>query len=304
MKRLWMVLIVGLVLIVFAAPAVQAQDLGEFTVNCDDGTSFSNGIEFRVNQMRARFDYTATVIGLGSFDPVLAVLGQDGSGLCSDNSADARRYEADLPTTGRVSASSRSSQIIFNHNDRSGFQDISLVVGGYGDQYGEFILVLEGMGITPEDNAGDSYSVRITPAMIASGVPISVYAITRGQSRVDPILARIDENFDVIEDMRGNPILCDDAGNPSLCYGSTEALDPYSVTINTGRLPGWEYDSYLSLDIADVTLNDDPDFNFFNFLVSSYGSSQGQYLMVFHVGTAEPTGTSSGTKPLRPAGSG
>jgi hypothetical protein len=289
-------------LVALAAPVVQAQDLGEFTVNCDNGTSFTNGIEFRVNQMRSGFDYTATVIGIGGFDPVLAVLGESGDGLCSDDENGARRYEALLPTTGLVPSSSLSSQITFNHSDSSGFQDISLVVGGYGDQVGEFVLILEGMGITPADNAGDSFSVRITPAMIASGVPLSAYAITRGQSRVDPILSRIDADFNVIEDSRGDAIQCDDAGNPGLCYGSTEPLDEYGVTIATGTLPGWEYDSYLSLDISDVTLNDDPDFNFFNFLVSSYGSSQGQYLLVFHVGTAEVGG--DGTKPLRPVGSG
>ncbi|MCL4250199.1 MAG: hypothetical protein KJ065_18770 [Anaerolineae bacterium] len=286
MKRAMVLFAVAAMLLVAGSVAVQAQDVREFTVNCDNGTSFTNGIEFQVISMRAGYDYTATAVGINGFDPVLAVLGEGGNGLCSDDESSASRYAADLPTTGRVPASNLSAQVTFNHDSSSGFQDISLVVGGYGDQEGEFLLILEGMAVTTADNAGDPFSVRLTPGMIASGVPLDVYMITRGQSSVDPIISMVDEDLNVRTDNRGNEIYCDDAGS-DLCWGDYVDLSNSTVTINTGTLPGWQYDTYLSLDLSDLSLSEDPDQNFLSFLMSSYEGSEGQYLLVFHAGISE-----------------
>ncbi|MCC6615150.1 MAG: hypothetical protein IT320_16855 [Anaerolineae bacterium] len=286
MKRMVVLFALAALLLVFSSVAVQAQEVGEFTVNCDNGTSFTNGIEFQVVSMRAGYDYTATAVGINGFDPVLAVLGEGGDGLCNDDASEASRYSADLPTTGVVPASNLSSQLTFNHDSSSGFQDISLVVGGYGDQYGEFLLILEGMGVTAADNAGDPFSVRLSPTMTNSGVPLDVYMITRGQSNVDPIISLVDADLNIRTDDSGNDIYCDDAGT-DLCWGTSVDLSDYSVTINSGTLPGWQYDSYLSFDLTDLALSDDPDENFLSFLMSSYEGSQGQYLLVFHAGMGD-----------------
>ena len=72
------------------------------SVTCDDGTSFSNGVEVIAHQMRVGYTYTATAIGLNGFDPVLAVLdAQTGQGLCNDDSDSAASYAVDLPSTGQ-----------------------------------------------------------------------------------------------------------------------------------------------------------------------------------------------------------
>jgi hypothetical protein len=289
MKKILGLGLLVLLLAALSAPITLAQDLGEITVNCDDGLSFTNGIQFQVVQMRAGFDYTATAIGLNGFDPVLAVLGEDMSGICADDSREAADFGALLPSTGEVEPSSLSSQIVFNHSDRSGFQTISLVVGGYGDQRGEFILILEGMGITSGDNAGDPFSVRVTPAMVEAEVPIVVYALQSFRSSVDPILARIDGDFNVIEDRSGNPILCDDAGTSS-CYTEGPELTEFGVSTTSGALPGGSLDANLMVDTGRLELTDDPDLNFINFLVSSYEGAEGQYVLVFHVGTSENSG--------------
>jgi hypothetical protein len=260
---------------------VNAQD--GISVECDNGASFDNGVEIIVSQMRAGFEYTATAVGIDGFDPVIAVLGENG-GLCNDDSNAASDYAADLPTTGRVRSSNLSAQVNFTHNDRSGFQDISLVVGGLGNQGGEFILILEGMAVTGEDNGGDPFIVRLTEDMVDSDVPLTVYMLTRGQSGVDPLLYLADGDFDPIEDNDGNPIACDDAGS-DLCWSQGDSLDDYSVTIDTGTLPGWAYDAYLSLDISGFDLSNDPDDNLLPFVMTSYNrESEGQYLLVFHIG--------------------
>ena len=83
----------------------------------------------------------------------------------------------------RSPPSSTSAQVNFNQTSGSTFADVSLVVGGYSEQGGEFLLILEGMGATPADGAGDLFSVNLTPGMVASGVPLTIYMITRGQSQ-------------------------------------------------------------------------------------------------------------------------
>lgn len=284
MKQLLRVSFLLALLLITGVTVIQAQAPGQFSVDCDDGSSFTNGVEFRIIQMRADYDYTATAVGLNGFDPVLAILNEDGEGLCNDDDSGAARYAADLPTTGVVRASNLSSQISFTPHSDTGFQDISLVVGGYGDQSGEFILILEGMAVTAADNAGDPLLVMLSESMINSGASLDVYMITRGQSNVDPLISMVDDDYNVLVDDNGEAVSCDDAGNASLCWTPGVDLSNSTVTINSGTLPGWQYDSYLSLDLSGVTLSEDPDENWFQFLLSSYPGSVGQYLLVLHAG--------------------
>ena len=272
-----------------ATPVPQTNTSGlaaGFSVTCDNGASFDNGVEIIVNQMRSGFTYTATAVGIGGFDPVLAVLDETGTGLCSDDASGASRYSANLPTTGQVSGSGLSSQVVFDQNSAETFANVSLVVGGFGNTSGEFLLILEGMAVSADaDGAGDAFSVRLTPGMVASGVPLTLYMITRGQSGVDPLMYQSDADLNVLPDIDGVDVICDDAGNPSLCYGESFDLSPYTVTINTGTLPGWEYDSMLSLPLTGLQLSSDSDFNFYNFVMTSFQQqSEGQYLLVFHIG--------------------
>lgn len=282
----------------FAAPGIiQAQVPSGYSVSCDDGSSFDNGVEIIINQMRSGYTYTATAVGLDGFDPVLAVLDTNtGEGLCSDDDSGAQRYSADLPTSGRVPASNLSAQVTFNQNSNSAFADVSLVVGGYGNQTGEFLLILEGMAVTDEDGAGDVFSVNLTPGMVESGVPLSIYMITRGDGQVDPYIYEVDADLNARTDSNGDLIACDDAGNSSLCWGNSVDLSDSSVTIATGRLPGWQYDAMLNLDLSGINLSSDRDHNWLNFAMSTSPQvhTEGQYLLVFDIGITEASGSSVG----------
>ena len=262
-----------------------SSDLPEgLTVECDGGVSFSNGVEVVISQMRSGFTYTATAVGLNGFDPVLAVLDSNRNGLCNDDDVNAARYAASLPTTGNVSASNFSSQVRFDQNSAETFADVSLVVGGFGNQTGEFLLILEGMAVTSGDNAGDPFLVGVTQQMLNSGVPLSVYMLTRGTSGVDPYIYMLDGDGNPLQDADGNDVFCDDAGNSSVCFGNSVQLDNYNVTINTGTLPGWQYDAMLSLPLD--AFNFPAGANFLNYMMTSFGDSEGQYLLVFHMGTS------------------
>jgi len=274
---------------------VQAQDLPPgVSVTCDNGATFENGVEVIIIQMRSGFTYTATAIGIDGFDPVLAVLDESGDGLCNDDAPEAAEYEIDLPTTGRVNGTSFSSQVTFDQNSSEAFADISIIVGGYNSMVGEFVLVVEGMAVTAADGSGDPFNVRLTPGMVASGVPFTTYMIGR-ETSVDPLFYRIDSDMNAIEDSDGNVVACDDGGDASRCWGESISLDGSTISDGARTVEADAFDSMLSFDLNGLELNDDPDFNFFNFLFTSYNqSTTGQYVLAFHMGTAEVEGGSAG----------
>ncbi len=261
------------------------------SVTCDNGASFDNGVEVMVVQMRAGFTYTATAVGMNGFDPVLAVLDADGRGLCADNTADAASFSVDLPTTGLVPASNTSAQVSFSQTSGQNMADVSLVVGSVGNTTGEFVLLLEGMAATSADGAGDPFAVRLTPGMVASGIPLSVYMFSV-TTALDPLISHVYSDFSAVYDTNNNRIYCDDAGSTSLCWGESASLANSYVTRGGGRrLGGFGADAMLSIPLSGYELSSDPDSNFLNFLMTSYQQSTfGDYMIAFHVGLGIPTG--------------
>lgn len=278
----------------FLVVPVLAQDkntpVSRLTITCDDGTSFNNGVEIRVVHMQAGRTYTATAVGLDGFDPILAVIDSEThTGLCSGDEPDASLYAADLPSTGSVSASEHSSQIVFHQGTSEEFADISLVVGGTNNTGGEFLVFLEGMDVTGDDGAGDIFSVNVTPAMVSSGVPVTTYMMTAIDSKLDPLIYQTSggPSTDVLTDSDDHPIYCDDAGSADTCYDVGTGLGSYSVTMGAAQLPGWEYDAMLTARIKDVTLSQDRENNYITYFMTSYqNKTEGQYLLVFHIGIA------------------
>lgn len=258
---------------------------GGITVNCTNGVTFNNGVEFIVRQMRAGFTYTATVIGLNGFDPVLAVLDANGRGLCEDDVAAAMTYGVLLPTTGEAVANSTSTQIDFRQTSGQNMADVSLVVGGYDNAAGEFVLILEGMAATREDGKGDPFSVVLTPGLVNSGVPLSIYLLARNTG-YDSLLYLADTNLDPFVTSTGETVLCDDAGDANSCWGESYSLSSYGVVMSSTRaVPGGQYDSMLIVPLEGIT----PDMNnltWFTFVMTSYQrSSFGEYILAFHAGT-------------------
>ncbi len=288
----------ALLLFLFSAGlSVMAQETSGISVTCDSGGSFDNGVEVQVIQMRAGFTYTATAIGIDGFDPVLAVLDANGQGLCTDNSSDASSYEVNLPTTGAVSASRNSSQISFNQTSGQNMADVSIIVGSETNEVGEFVVILEGMAATSADGTGDPFSVRLTPGMVNSGVPLTFYMISVTNA-LDPFMSRIDADRNPIEDANGDLVACDDAGNASLCWGESSSLANSFVTRRGNqRLGGFGADAMISIPLDGVELDPDPDSRFLNYLMTSYQQSTfGDYLVAIHAGI----GTVSGVQATSP----
>lgn len=255
------------------------------SVNCGGNVTFDNGVEVIVN-MRPGFTYTATVIGVGSFDPIIAVIDEQGNTLCNDDDTTGARYVANLPTTGPVGPSVFTARKPFSYSGSS-FGDVSLVVGSVGSQAGEFLLVVEGLGVTRADGsgegAGDPFVINVTPNMVLSGVDYTAYMLAVTDV-LDTMITAVDEDNVIIRLNDGTPLSCDDAGNAALCFDTGFDLsDSYVSRSNNTRLPGGPYDSMLRIPFDAFTLDGGYiDLRF----TSSSQSTVGDYVAIFHLGTS------------------
>lgn len=279
-----------LLFLLSAAVFAQDKDGSEIAVTCPNGSEITNGAEIIVN-MRPGFTYTATAIGVGNFDPVMAIVDNGVVRACADDSDGAADYGAELPTTGRIQASARSAQLPFSHN-YSNFADVSIVVGGFDGTDGEFVLILEGMAVTTLDGEGDPFALHLTENMTSADASVYMLAVT---DQLDPLMRLVNADHETI-------MQCDDAGSPDFCDDTaSEVLTGSFVSRSRGRqTPGGQYDAMLTLPTSQMT---DVDFGsglYFNLLMSSYElSTVGDYVVAFHVTVGSDQTTVDG-KPVSP----
>lgn len=256
-------------------------------VDCPEGFSFTNGVETTVN-MRSGFSYTATAIGINGFDPVIAVT--DGNTtLCNDDDANAAGYVVGVPTTGDVEASSTSAQMPFSYNGNDTFGNISIIVGSADNSAGEFVLVIEGLAVTTADGsgdgAGDPFVTHLTPNMHASGVAVTAYMISVTDG-LDSFLYVVDQDNHSIQLDDKSYLSCDDAGTDT-CWGPSDNLAKSYVSRENGRvLAGGDYDAMMSFTWDSLGF-EQGDEAFINWRMTSSGiKTFGDYVAVFHLGTA------------------
>jgi hypothetical protein len=245
------------------------------TFTCE-GVTVNNGVEIIIN-MRPNFTYTATAIGIGSFDPVIGVWFTENpaESLCNDDTTDATRVRVNLPDTGLVAGNNVSAQMPFSHSS-SDLANISVVVGEARGNGGEFVLVLEGMAATEADGPGDPFTVDMNSPLIAGG-RLDVFMIG-AESQLDPqilLVNVVDGKYEIWKDGDGNEIYCDNAGT-QFCWSDGVTLDGGVVTnANRRDIFADENDAALRLGIESL----DP--QLMNFLMTSYKQTRGQYILVF-----------------------
>ena len=288
MRKFILTLLVCCLIVLASVGIVSAQDGSPISISCPNGLEINNGVEIIVN-MRPGFTYTATAVGVDGFDPVLAVMDRGQVRACSDDNDTAEDYTANLPTTGQVTSSGLNAQLPFSHN-YNGFENISLIVGGFGGQNGEFLLILEGMSVTARDGsgagAGDPFTIQITENIVASDTNVSVYMMATNE-QLDPLMRVINADNEAVYE-------CDDAGT-SLCEESSSDLSNSYISRTLGRqTPLRTLNAMLMLPTAGATTLDLSNGFYINFLMTSYQqSSFGDYAVAFHVGIDDGTGVAT-----------
>ncbi len=259
---------------------------GGINVTCPDKGEIKNGVHISVG-MAAESTYTATVVGVDGYDPAIAMLDSKGVQLCVDDDTVGADYSLSLPTTGSVDASGSNTQMSITNNN-SEITYVSLIIGSPDGSSGEFALVLEGMSVDKSDGKGDGsgdlISVQLTQNMLDSGVPLNVYMMTKVK-KLDPVIQLVHADNTIVELDDGTRVECDNAGSDS-CWGKSEDLSDSFVSDGAKQdIPGTSGDAELSIPLSSVTLDENPDNNFFNILMTSAKQRTfGDYLVVFHIG--------------------
>lgn len=246
---------------------------GGVDIDCGGGVAIEDGIETMIVQMRAGYAYTVTVVGMGGFEPLLAIVTEFDDVTCVNTPSAPATFSVNLPTTGLVTDMTNSIQVQFSQNTGQNLADMRLVVGGAGGSFGEFILILEGMAFNEFDGDGDPIIFSATPRMKNSLVPMTVYMIGIVDV-LDPLM--------FISNGERAILVCDDAGNDELCPSSESLTGGFVSRADASVLASDALDAMISLPLiefnGDKTIIDYLPF----FMASSSYASYGHYIFAFH----------------------
>jgi hypothetical protein len=249
---------------------------GTFTFACADGTTISNAIRVDLPPVTAD-NATVTALGDIGVDPVLAVFNGDDTGECFDRTPEAEPYTLNLPDLA-LPASPTSTQAPLTPD--AAF----ILVGNRNAQPGRLGLVFERFSAprseaTPEATAevtveataeatpsvvplalampttitGDPFVITISSGM-AQGRDLLRVVQMAGEIGMNPFVAYVDENGDILPDAGGSPLACDDAGIPTLCASPASTLYDSQVTLAGGAgIAGFRQDALIYVPINPGT---------------------------------------------------
>lgn len=247
-------------------------------IDCGDDVIILDGVDIQFPNVDPSAEHTVTAIGIGEFDPILAVFNQQQNGGCNDDSTNASGYSLDLPTTEFVLPNPFNSQTTFSNSNF-----MRTVIGEFDNLDGEVVLMVEGLTY---DGNPDLVNVIVTESMIQSGIPLTAYVIEAVEG-LDLSLALVDDNGVPLLDDISEPVTCDDAGDNELCWGAhvplLESFTNISNTIIT--------DATAISPMLSVPLTADDVQSIVPFQVSYSATAEetltGDYVFLLHYGVGE-----------------
>jgi len=275
MKKAWFSLIASLILIIFTAPLNAQQS---FT--CFDDSVISGAVPLRLAQFDENAEYALTAIGLGDHIPVIASDEQDGFYLCDEGGAD--DYSVTLPSTGTILPTLANAQWIY-----PGIDTGDILIGEFESNPGEMVIIIE---IVNAEITSHEIQIDVTDSMATSDVPLSVYALGAFED-VDPQLALLDEDSNIVLDETEEPIQCDDWGDSAACPSEVPFSD-VSITYFNGTANATETSAALTIPLAEKAGQ--------TLRLQVETNQPGETLLALHLstGTAAPVATVEATATL------
>ncbi len=184
MKRL-VYLMVSLVILGGITLTVTAQ---QQSLQCDEGITLVDPVTIPIPAASAADDWlSVTVLGVNGFDPVLALIYDDGYITCLETDVYAAEYSVNLPSTGEVPPSPNAVQAAFSP-ELDGITHIA--IGGMSGG-GEFVLLVENLALTTTPH---TWSLPINESARQSGQPLTAYLLAELDSETVPQLATTDSS--------------------------------------------------------------------------------------------------------------
>jgi hypothetical protein len=255
------------------------------TLACGDQV-YTNTVEVYFGNLAPNRQYEVMVFGVGSFTPVLAIEdATTGQVYCVEEHDPLGRVTLTLPSSGVVKPDPTRSTMNISVTPEDEANGFSVYVASPAGETGEFVVMIDGLALDSNRNPIDFYSVSLTPSLINSGVPITVYMMGVA-TQTDPILYLADPTtYDVLVLNGDIPVSCDDAGSDN-CFGGNTDLFAGGLMIDGVNIPFRFTDAMLTLPLDD--LNPNPvELLYFNIAATSYlDSSNSEYRIFFHLSNA------------------
>lgn len=147
-----------------------------FVITCDTGEEIIGGVKFTFININPGTNYRVTAIGIGEFDPIIAVATGPGEGNCNDDESRAANSEVAVPGFGLLTGNNRTAQVQVTA-PRGG--NVDVLVGGFEGATGQFAMVVEGLAINPRDEL-DGFLLSV-PSVVQNE-EIGVYMVSRTTS--------------------------------------------------------------------------------------------------------------------------
>jgi hypothetical protein len=222
-----------------APPVAQITTLedGAYQLTCDDQVIWSKGIPLTFPDMPQDTLYTITAIGNVGYDPVLALVDENGTGVCADDTPLASTYQLNLPTWQIPPQTTGAQLIIESPNQR-------VFVGGKEGVGGDVFVLIEGMSMS--NMPLQRLQIETTKGMVDASSYVTTVMIAE-TSDLDPLLSWLNDAGEVNTDIQGASVTCDNAGIPESCYGESVSLRGSTIALAQERV--------LPLDSVDAQLN-------------------------------------------------
>jgi hypothetical protein len=282
MKHKLVMLLIFVILSSTVMSNIVAQEQGLLPYTCEDGTIFENAVATTIN-LRAG-QYTVAVLGVDGFDPQIAVVDFDNKELaCVQDSPEAADYTVNLVTSGKIDASNKNAQAIFNVGEN--FTDVSVIVSDQANSNGELVLLFGTLRATSSDVTGDPIVVALDEPVLKADIPISAYMVSL-QGSLDALIEVATKNNKPVS-LDGARIYCDD-WDTIACFGRENILSEegeYSISafVDTQL---YSVDAVLTLD--DVTLERVKTARGnLVFLMTRFGDVEGEYMVALHMGVGK-----------------
>lgn len=140
-------------------------------IDCETGEYYENQVSLIPPAIAADAftQYIVSVMGVGDFNPIIAIDAPGFPILCNIAAETATLYSMTLPTVGDIPSSVNNTQDFVMLPGQSTIQ-----IGEVNNNLGEFIILIEG-NFDPTTAASHSFTLPITDAILNSGITPTAY---------------------------------------------------------------------------------------------------------------------------------
>ncbi|RMG87908.1 MAG: hypothetical protein D6712_04810 [Chloroflexi bacterium] len=247
------------------------------SISCSNGVTLQNGVVF-IAQFMPNETRNLYALGINGFDPVMVITEPSGNLICVDDEPMAADYEANLPTTGSIPASSTNALYAYTNTSNQA-EMITIIIGDYSGRDGEFLFVINDMYFDFTANLGTYQGFEVTDNLGS----VTTYATSADDgSTFDAFLRLVDDQLAPVVDSTGQWVECDDAV-ATTCWGQSYNMGGSFIRQRQSIAIGSGTDAVIRFVPSPSDLN-----KVYYFFVNNELNQSAPYNLAFHTVITTP----------------